>query len=70
MEPRFNMKPVSQQTGPSLSEPIQVHLNPIRAGLVKSLDELTHYPFSGHCVLMGKVKRVWQETERISAVVA
>jgi REP element-mobilizing transposase RayT len=42
-----------------------IHLNPIRAGLVQSLDDLTRYPFSGHSVLMGKVKRSWQQTEEI-----
>jgi REP element-mobilizing transposase RayT len=42
-----------------------IHLNPIRAGLVKSPDDLCRYRFSGHSVLMGKVKRGWQDTETI-----
>ena len=37
-------------------------LNPIRAGIVGSIGELGHYPYSGHSVLMGKIKREWQET--------
>ena len=42
-----------------------IHLNPIRAGLVESLEGLARYPFSGHSVLMGKVKRAWQDTQGI-----
>jgi REP-associated tyrosine transposase len=42
-----------------------IHLNPIRAGLVQNLEDLSRYPFSGHSVLMGKVKMAWQETEGI-----
>ena len=30
-----------------------IHLNPIRAGLVKTIEELDRYPWSGHSVLMG-----------------
>ena len=30
-----------------------IHLNPLRAGLVKDLDELERYPWSGHGVLLG-----------------
>jgi len=30
-----------------------IHLNPIRAGVVKTLEELDRYPWSGHAVLMG-----------------
>ena len=42
-----------------------IHLNPIRAGLVKGLDDLSRFPFSGHGVLMGKLKMAWQDTEGI-----
>ena len=38
-----------------------IHLNPLRAGLVKNLVDLGQYPYSGHCVLMGKKKREWQD---------
>ena len=31
-----------------------IHLNPLRAGLAKTIDELDSYPWSGHAVLMGK----------------
>jgi hypothetical protein len=30
-----------------------IHLNPLRAGLVKTIDELDDYPWAGHAVLMG-----------------
>lgn len=30
-----------------------IHLNPIRSGLVKTIEELDRYPWSGHSVLMG-----------------
>jgi putative transposase len=38
-----------------------IHLNPLRAGIVKELKELDRYPYSGHSVLMGKNKREWQD---------
>ena len=31
-----------------------IHLNPLRAGLVESLDSLDIYPWSGHAVVLGK----------------
>ena len=40
-----------------------IHLNPLRAGLVRGLDELDSYDYSGHSTLMGKNKNPWQETE-------
>jgi len=30
-----------------------IHLNPLRAGLVKDMDGLARYPWSGHAVLLG-----------------
>jgi len=42
-----------------------IHLNPIRAGIVESFDDLALYRFSGHSVLMGSVKRAWQNTEGV-----
>jgi len=38
-----------------------VHLNPLRGGLVKSLEELERYPWSGHGVIVGKLQNQWQE---------
>jgi putative transposase len=44
-----------------------IHLNPIRAGIVGSVDELKSYAWVGHSVIMGKVKRDWQDTDTILA---
>jgi putative transposase len=38
-----------------------IHLNPLRAGIIKGLEELNRYKWSGHSVLMGKQKNDWQE---------
>jgi len=38
-----------------------IHLNPLRARLVKDLKALDSYPYSGHSVLMGKRKCDWQD---------
>ncbi len=42
-----------------------IHLNPLRAKLVKSLDQLDRYRWSGHGVLMGKVKNDWQDRDYV-----
>ncbi len=42
-----------------------IHLNPVRAGLVKGLDELSRYAYSGHSVLMGHRKREWQDADYV-----
>jgi putative transposase len=42
-----------------------IHLNPIRAGIVQSLDELKSYQYCGHSSLMGKVERKWQDTDYV-----
>ena len=33
-----------------------IHLNPLRAGLVKDLKELDRYPWTGHSAILGKRK--------------
>jgi putative transposase len=38
-----------------------IHLNPVRAALVKNLGELDRYAWSGHRSLLGKEKNDWQE---------
>jgi len=40
-----------------------IHLNPIRAAMVKDIKALDKYPFSGHSALMGKLMRQWQDTD-------
>jgi len=42
-----------------------IHLNCIRAGLVKGMDELDKYRWCGHSVLMGNTKRSWQAKEEV-----
>ncbi len=42
-----------------------IHLNPLRAAVVKSMGELDHYLWSGHRVLVGKEKNDWQEREYV-----
>jgi len=42
-----------------------IHLNPLRAGMVKSITELDKYAWSGHAVLMGRFKKKWQDDEYV-----
>ena len=44
-----------------------IHLNPLRAGLVRDFDELDRFPFSGHAALVGAADRPWQTLEPILA---
>ncbi|MDI6793219.1 MAG: transposase [bacterium] len=42
-----------------------IHLNPIRAGVVKTIKELDKYPWTGHAAIMGRSKYDWQETDEV-----
>ena len=42
-----------------------IHLNPVRAGMVQTVDELRRYKYCGHSSLMGKAKRDWQDTDYV-----
>ena len=42
-----------------------IHLNPIRAGVVKDLSELDRYPWTGHSALMGYQEQGWQEVGEV-----
>jgi len=42
-----------------------IHLNPLRSHSVQSLEELDRYPWSGHGVLVGKIRHDWQEKEYV-----
>jgi len=42
-----------------------IHLNPLRASVVKTLRELDVYPWSGHSVLVGKNRNDWQERDYV-----
>jgi putative transposase len=42
-----------------------IHLNPLRAGLVRNLHQLDRYAWSGHSMLMGKISRPWQDGDYV-----
>lgn len=42
-----------------------LHLNPLRAGVVKDLNELDSYKYSGHSTIVGVVSRKWQDTDDV-----
>jgi len=42
-----------------------IHLNPLRGGVVPSLEALDSYPYSGHATLLGRYRRPWQVTELV-----
>uniref|UniRef100_B3EP95 Transposase IS200-like domain-containing protein n=1 Tax=Chlorobium phaeobacteroides (strain BS1) TaxID=331678 RepID=B3EP95_CHLPB len=42
-----------------------IHLNPLRAGLVNTLDELNSYPWSGQAAIVGKLRREWQDVDAV-----
>ena len=42
-----------------------IHLNPVRAKVAKTLEELDAYPYSGHSVIIGKVGHTWQDREYV-----
>jgi len=42
-----------------------IHLNPLRANLVKTIEELNRYPFCGHRSLMGKAKQPWMDADYV-----
>ena len=42
-----------------------IHLNPIRAKLVKEIKALDKYPYSGHSAVLGSVKRDWQQVDYV-----
>ncbi len=44
-----------------------IHLNPIRGGIVANIKDLGKYPWSGHAVVIGKMKREWQDTDTVLA---
>lgn len=42
-----------------------IHLNPLRAGIVKTIEELDRYPWSGHRTIIGKETYPWMDAEYI-----
>ena len=42
-----------------------IHLNPLRAKQVSDLKALEHYPYCGHCVILGHPRNDWQSVHEI-----
>jgi putative transposase len=42
-----------------------IHLNPIRAGIVQSIEDLDRYPWCGHSAVIGKQECPWMDTEYV-----
>lgn len=42
-----------------------IHLNPLRAGIVRSIEELDDYPWTGHRAMIHGNDRVWHRTEEV-----
>ena len=42
-----------------------IHLNPVRAKIVKDLPSLHKYAYCGHSAIMGNKKRAWQQTDYV-----
>ena len=42
-----------------------IHLNPLRAAVVKDMEELDRYPWSGHGILTGGRESDWQERDYV-----
>ena len=47
-----------------------IHLNPLKAKIVRSLPELERYPWSGHAGLMGKHEQDWHAKEEVLGLFA
>ena len=45
-----------------------IHLNPMRAKLIKNIRELDRYPYAGHSVIMGRADIDWQNVNLYSEV--
>ena len=44
-----------------------IHLNPLRAGVVKDMRELRRYERCGHSAIVGTINRPWQDRETVLA---
>jgi REP element-mobilizing transposase RayT len=42
-----------------------VHLNPLRARILTTLDMLDEYPWAGHSAVLGRVPRPWQAVDEV-----
>jgi putative transposase len=44
-----------------------IHLNPLRADIVKTVEELNRYPWCGHRTILGKATHAWMDVEYVLA---
>lgn len=44
-----------------------IHLNPVRAGIVSTPEELATFRYTGHCVLLGCREATWQDCDSVLA---
>jgi REP element-mobilizing transposase RayT len=59
-------KSILCQEEPYLHELVRyIHLNPLRAKLVKDLKALDKYSYCGHSAVIGKLKRDWQQIDYV-----
>jgi REP element-mobilizing transposase RayT len=42
-----------------------IHLNPLRAGMVRDLKQLSRYRWAGHSAILGKMRREWQDINTV-----
>lgn len=42
-----------------------IHLNPLRAGIVKTIEELDRYPWTGHRTIIGKTRYAWMDIDSV-----
>lgn len=59
-------KSIICEEAPYLLELVRyIHLNPLRARLVKTMGELDYYPWSGHAVILGNLQMESQTVEEV-----
>jgi hypothetical protein len=62
-------KSIVCEESPYLLELVRyIHLNPYRAKIVPSFPALAAFPYTGHPVLIGKMKRSWQNRDDVLAL--
>ena len=42
-----------------------IHLNPVRAGYIKTIGQLNKYPWTGHSAIMGKQPKAWPQVDEV-----
>ena len=42
-----------------------IHLNPLRANIIKDINHLDKYPYAGHSTILGNTNNSWQEIDKI-----